>query len=181
MYIWEKSKKSCVIFLSVMVLCIVNAGRTVAWLAARSNALENSFEPVKSECEIEETFEENVKSNVSIRNTGTVSSYLRGIIVVTWKDKEGNNCGKSPLKDKDYTLILSKDGWTEHGGFYYWNKPVKPNDSTGVLIKECKPLSEAPSEEYTLHVEILAEAVQAEPIKAVQDAWGFVPSNSQGG
>ena len=35
--------------------------------------------------------------------------------------------------------------------------------------------SPLPAEGYALHVEIISEAVQAEPVDAVRNAWGFVP------
>ncbi|MGN1133250.1 MAG: hypothetical protein ACI4RN_02225, partial [Oscillospiraceae bacterium] len=176
----KKYKKLCIFLLSAMILCMVNIGGTMAWLTARSEDLHNSLVPGKVQCKVDETFENNIKSKVRIKNTSNVPAYLRGAIVVTWQDKEGSIYGKAPIENIDYTLSLNTFGWTEKNGYYYWNKAVKPNDFTSVLISECRPLKASPSEEYSLNVEILAEAVQAEPIKAVEEAWGFVPGGGQG-
>jgi hypothetical protein len=47
-----------------------------------------------------------------------------------------------------------------------------PNTQTAVLINSCTTLQSLDG--YTLSVEILAQAIQAEPAQAVADAWGTV-------
>ena len=49
-----------------------------------------------------------------------------------------------------------------------------------MLITECKPLKAAPVAGYTLHVEILAQSIQAEPDAAVKEAWGVTVTNTNG-
>ena len=71
-------------------------------------------------------------------------------------------------------------GWIRKGNYDYCTAPVAPGGETGVLFTSCRPLRAAPAEGYALHVEILSEAVQAEPDSAVREAWGFVPGSGGG-
>ena len=72
--------------------------------------------------------------------------------------------GVSP-KASDYALATG-DGWTKDGDFYYYNAKVPAGTSTGNLITSCSPKVKGPADGYTLHVEILAQAVQADGISA---------------
>ena len=107
--------------------------------------------------------------------------YIRAAIAVTWQNSDGDTYGAVPVLGKDYTLTKTDNGWTmADDGYYYWASPVAAGGKTGFLIDECKVIAEAPAEGYTLHVEIVAQAIQASPAKAVQDSWGVtVDSNGR--
>ena len=50
---------------------------------------------------------------------------------------------------------------------------------TPILIKSCKPNDGRNPEGYALSVEILADAIQSEPAKAVKEAWGMTVQNGR--
>ncbi len=115
--------------------------------------------------------------------------YVRVAIVPTWTDNDGNIFGQQPVKDKDYSLTFDTDNWFLYtDGFYYCKTPVTGGNSTPELItryRALKQLRDAPFSEYDLHVEVVAETVQAIGTKyeglnnkkdAVLDAWGLNPS-----
>ncbi|MDD6236210.1 MAG: hypothetical protein PUB00_02395 [Clostridiales bacterium] len=174
-----KWKKSFVLLVSAAVLVFGVVGGTLAWLIAEPQQVTNNFEYAQVSCQVEETFKDNVKSNVSIKNTSNVSAYIRAAVVVTWQDAAGNVYGTNPVADRDYTIAFNTNGWTKRGGFYYWDQPVEKDGYTGELITTCEPIGGKAPEGYTLCVEIVAEAVQAEPATVVSEAWGFAPVSSE--
>ena len=161
--------KTAALLLSAVVLLGVTAARTGAFVAEKpEGAVTNTFERSSVTCEVTETFEDNVKSDVQIKNTGDVDAYMRATIVVTWQDADHNLYWQTPVLDTEYTMTIAEDtGWfLGSDGYYYYENPVAVGASTGVLISECKPIAAAPAEDYTLVVEILAEAIQADGVNS---------------
>ena len=164
--------------LAVIAMGVV--GGTVAYLVTNTSPVENTFVPGYVSCRInekgpdgEKDFENNVdtkKKNVTVTNTGIVDAYIRAAIIVTWKDAAGNIAATVPAKGTDYTLELNETDWVEHDGYYYYKGSVAPNAQTEKLIKTCTALKS--NGDYTLSVEILADAIQSSPDSAVTQAWG---------
>lgn len=71
------SRKALFALVSVLVLIFAAVGVTVAYLQTQTEPLENQFTPAKVSCKVEETFDGNVKSNVTIRNTGDTDAFIR--------------------------------------------------------------------------------------------------------
>ena len=153
-----------------LVLCIAG-GATLAFLTVTTPSLTNVFQYGHVTCKVDETFQDNVKTDVSIRNTGDTQSYIRVKLVFTWKDAEGN-VSAQPVKTGDYTLELKEDGWFEKDGYYYAKAPVAPKENTPVLIEKCTEVAANAPDGYTLSLEILADAIQSTPTRAVEQAWG---------
>ena len=173
-------KKKLTVLVALLLLVTVSVGGTLAWLATQTDPVTNTFTPSSLETKIEEVFENNVKENVTIKNTGTVKAYIRAAVIVTWQNTDGTVYGAVPKLNEDYSYTGAASGWTglESDGYYYYTSPVEPGSATSVLIQSCKPQKAAPADGYTLHVEIISEAIQAEPTTAVQEAWGFVPGSN---
>lgn len=173
--------KHAIIVMAIALLTIGIVGGTVAWLAAKSEPVENRFSFAHVSCEIQESFQDNVKSNVQVKNTGDADAYIRARIVVTWQDADGNVFAQTPQAGTDYALSLNENGWLVGGdGYYYCTDAVAPdeaNNLTPVLIQECKPVEGAAPEGYSLNVEILADAIQSTPVRAVIESWGVIVSS----
>jgi len=177
-----KWNKKTLLLISLAMVLVLAIGGTIAFLATNTQDVKNSFAPSQVSCVVEETFENNVKTNVTVKNTSDIDAYLRAAVVVTWQNANGDVLGVAPVKDKDFTMELG-DGWDTDttDGYYYYPNAVKPGASTTELITECKVLKAAPEAGYTLHVEIIASAIQAEGISStipeigktpVEQAWG---------
>lgn len=174
------NKKSLVLLVCVALLLTCVVGSTVAYLMDQTMPLTNTFTPAKVDIEIEETFANNVKSDVKIKNVENIDAYIRAAVVVTWQDDAGNVYAIAPVEDKDYAITWTKAGWEDGtDGFYYHTKPVAPGASTGVLFTDCKPVEGQAPEGYHLSVEILAQGIQAEGmgVTTAQDA--FANANAQ--
>ena len=154
--------------LAVIAMGVV--GGTVAYLVTNTTPVVNTFTPGVVSCEIDETFDGTTKSNVYVTNTGNTNAYIRAAIIVTWKDAAGNIAATVPAKGTDYTLELNETDWVEHDGYYYYKGSVAPNAQTENLIIICTAKNSYG--DYTLSVEILADAIQSSPDSAVTQAWG---------
>lgn len=171
-----------VLVAAVAVIIAGTAGATLAYLSHQSG-LTNQFQIAKVSTEIIETFKNDVKSDVSVKNTGDVPAYIRASIIIGWQDEKGNPVFGTPEAENDYKMELNlqsasdtDDGeWVlANDGYYYYTMPVAGDKPTDILIKTCKDLKvdTHKSEGKYLVVDIAAQSIQADPAAAVLDAWG---------
>lgn len=169
--------RTAVLIMAVLLLLGAAVGSTVAFLIDKTDPVENAFEYAKVSCEVTESFDMHARRCVQVRNTGTIDAYIRATYVVNWVDAQGNIASSDPA-GYSYTLTENPNrSWTKgKDGYFYYLTPVAPNDSTpGSLLTWTATYPDNP--EYTLSVEILAEAIQSTPDKAVQEAWGVTVSS----
>ena len=171
-------KRSGILLAAVIVLLAGAVGGTWAFLVARSEPVQNNFTYAHVSCTINEKFENDVKSDVTIQNTGDIPAYIRARIVVTWKDANGN-VSAVPVKNTDYTITFNETDWKQQGDYWYCKTAVDAGGETPVLIIKCEKKGNAPKD-YDLSVEILADAIQSEPTNAVTEAWGNTPIAASG-
>ncbi len=164
----KMNRKAIALIIMIAVLLTATVGGTMAYLAAATSSVVNTFEPANVPPEINEEREGNVKKNVTVTNSGNVDAYIRAKIVVTWQDGQGNVYPKMPVVGTDYTMSTGiGNGWKlESDGYYYYSGEVAPNTPTNALIITCEPKNTAPTDAYNLHVEILAQAIQADGLGA---------------
>ena len=182
------SRKALFALVSVLVLVFAAVGVTVAYLQTQTEPLENQFTPAKVSCKVEETFEDNVKSNVTIQNTGDTDAFIRVAVVANWVQTDENSSvtsvyAQQPVAGTDYTLTLADDvneKWLkDSNGFYYYKDAVQPNEVTAVLIEKCKPIEGKAPAGYTLAVEIVASAIQASPETVAEEYWHISVENGE--
>lgn len=177
-----KTWKALIVAALAVVVLTAAVGGTMAWLSIKTNDLTNTFTPARVTCDVNETFENNVKSNVSIKNTGTTDAYIRAMIVANWctaADANGKTKVVAPytVDSKNFTGLGS--GWTEIDGFYYWPSAVAPDGNTGCLFTKCEQ-GTVPEGADHLEVNIVCQAVQSTPADAVEDAWPAVTVGTDG-
>lgn len=168
-----RKKKVNVAVIAVLFLCIIagTVGGVYAYLTAKTDPISNEFVPAKVSCLVEEDFAEGVKSNVKVRNTGNIDAYIRAVVVATFVSEDGKVLATAPKESVDYFIQWGTDGWTQgQDGYWYHTKPVKPEETTVLLIESAYELSVPDG--YRLHLQILATGVQSDPAIAVQEAWG---------
>lgn len=170
-----KTKQPVALVALLVLLCCTVAG-TLAYLVTNTDPVTNTFTPAHVSTAVDETFENGVKSDVKIQNTGDIPAYIRAAIIINWADGDGN-VSATPVKTTDYTITWTKEGWVEHNGYYYYTAPVAAGALTGELFTDCKLAEKVtPPEGYSLQVTILADGIQSEPADAVIQAWGVDPS-----
>lgn len=182
--------KALLLIASLAVLLTATVGSTAAWLVSKPAAVENDFVPGKVACQVLEKFDTesgtSVKRNVRVKNTGNTDAYIRVLLVFTWKDKDGNIFSNKPQEGKDYQINKNLTDWikqeSDAGAYFYYKKPVAPGAETVELIDSLRQTPGVTGPEngkYKLSVDILADAVQANPPEAVKDSWGVDVENGE--
>lgn len=183
--------KALLLIASLAVLLTATVGSTAAWLVSKPAAVENNFVPGKVSCQVLEDFGKGngtyVKSNVRVKNTGNTDAYIRVLLVFTWKDDAGNIFSNKPQEGNDYQIVMDDlTNWimqkSDAGLYFYYKKPVTPDAETGKLIESLRQIAGVTGPEngkYKLSVDILADAVQADPPEAVKDSWGVDVENGE--
>lgn len=185
--------KALLLIASLAVLLTATVGSTAAWLVSKPAAVENNFVPGEVACKVLEDFGKGsgtyVKSNVRVKNTGNTDAYIRVLLVFTWKDKDGNIFSNKPQEGKDYQINMDNmylTDWimqkSDAGVYFYYKKRVAPSAETGKLIESLYQITDVTGPEngtYKLSVDILADAVQADPPEAVAESWGVDVENDE--
>ena len=172
-----RMNRTAVLLIAVILLISTAVGSTVAFLATKTEPVENSFEYADVSCEVMQDRDTD-GSIVQVKNTGTISAYIRAAVVANWIDADGRNIVASVPEGYSYDLTCSSGSWAQgNDGFFYYLLPVAPGASTeGNLLTCTVTCPETP--EYTLSVEVLAEAIQSTPASAVNEAWSAAVDGS---
>jgi hypothetical protein len=110
---------------------------------------------------------------VTVTNTGNISEYIRIRVISHWEDESGNIVGKASEMPE---LTISNDWmYDDENDVYYYSEPVEVNKDTSNLLTQSYTLKSDTYNDKTVYqvVEFLSEAIQAEPQKAVTEAWGI--------
>ena len=160
----------------VMLIGIVTG--TSAYLVLK-NSVTNEFVVGEVKGQIIETFDKvnKTKTDVFVKNTGNVPSYIKAAVLVSWKDSDGKILETKPIENVDYSIDFSNsENWMKSKeGYYYYKNALDVGENTDVLIEECTQTKEY--DDRTLVVTIATQEIQAEPDKAVKEAWDVNVSN----
>ena len=160
----------------VMLIGIVTG--TSAYLVLK-NSVTNEFVVGEVKGQIVETFDRKnkTKTDVFVKNTGNVPSYIKAAVLVSWKDNDGKILETKPIENVDYSIDFSNsENWMKSKeGYYYYKNALDVGENTDVLIEECTQTKEY--DDRTLVVTIATQEIQAEPDKAVKEAWDVNVSN----
>ena len=164
--------KALLLIASLAVLLTATVGSTVACQVLEDFGAESGT---------------SVKRNVRVKNTGNTDAYIRVLLVFTWKDDKGNIFSNKPQEGKDYQIVMDDlTNWimqkSDAGLYFYYKKPVAPDAETGKLIDSLRQIAGVTGPEngkYKLSVDILADAVQADPPEAVAESWGVAVENGE--
>lgn len=173
-----RMNRTAVLLIAMILLIGTAVGTTVAYLTTKTEPVKNTFEYAKVSCEVTEQSEDNTKKNVQVKNTGTTDAYIRATYIVNWVDAQGNIVASDPA-GYSYNIATTDGKWTQGAdGFLYYTSSVAPGASTEGSLLTCTA-TRPENSEYTLSVEILAEAIQSTPEKAAQEAWGVTVSDGK--
>ena len=164
-------KKALILMVSLVAILAVSVGGVLAWLATSSKDVTNTFAPGDTEIEIEEKFENNVKSDVYVTNKGNIPVYIRANLVFTWKDSAGNIIERPA--DATLTVDYGNGDWVKGSdGFWYYTKPVAADGGKTTNLIDRATIEFPEGKGYKMDLEVMAQSIQAEPKDAVEGAWG---------
>lgn len=156
--------------LSAALLLTLVIGGTLAYLTDDSTPIVNKFTPSHVSCEVTESFNGTVKSNVNVKNTSDIAAYLRVKLVTYRANDSGQHIGGTAMVP---TFTPGTD-WFEANGYYYYSKPVAPGGTpetpligtSGITL-----VSYSDVDGGKQVIEVMAEAIQSVPDSAVEAAW----------
>lgn len=149
------------------------SGSAFAFMKSKSPVLENDLLPAAVSCEISETFENNTKTSITVENTGNMDAYIRVRIVSCWLDEEGRITAE-PSKEVSFTLAENWLGGS--GDTYYYADKIAPGGKAELLGGSIELSAKEGKRQV---IEVFAEAVQALPAKAAENAWGVTVADGK--
>lgn len=159
--------RTAVLLIAVLLLVSTAVGSTAAFLVTKTEPVKEAFAYAQVSCQVTDT--------MGVKNTGTAPAYIRASYAVNWRDGEGIIAAVTP---DGYSCDLDENqgAWVDGGdGYFYYPDPVDPGGETPSLLT-C--IVSCPEDlEYTLSVEVVAEAIQSTPAGAAEDAWGVTVSD----
>lgn len=168
----HNGKRSLAALIALVLIICVAVGGTIAYIVTQTDKVENKFTPADVKIQINEVFENNIKSSITVENVNdakNVPCYIRVKLVSNMQDDKGNVTGSAVIN----TFKLN-DKWFDGGdGCYYYKDVVNVGDATANLLADGSTIKLTTGQV----VEVLAEGIQATPIDAVKAAWGEAIAN----
>lgn len=160
--------RTAVLLIAVLLLITTAVGSTAAFLVTKTGPVVEDFAYAQVSCQVTDA--------LAVQNTGTAQAYIRASYAVNWLDGEENIVAAVP---ENYSCDLDENPQWEKGGdgYFYYPAPVDPGGETPSLLTCSVSRPEDP--EYTLSVEVVAEAIQSKPAEAAADAWGVTVSDGK--
>lgn len=166
--------------MAIIVLVVISTVIVLAYMYKHASINNNVFVPAEISCSVSETYNAStgVKSSIKIQNTSNTSAFVRCRLVSYWVDADGNVVGKPSTMP---TINYDSTKWIKASGSdtYYFKAPVDageltPNDLLTSSITLQNSTYSLGYSSIAVHqvVEVLAEAIQANPSSAVSQTWG---------
>ena len=158
--------------IATVLLLALAIGGTVAWLSTKDAPIQNKFLPTKVTCEVTEVFDGStgVKSNVNVKNTGTIDAFIRVKLVTYRVNKDNQHIGG----EAEIPTVTLGAGWAYYEGYYYYTLPVAPGKQPKTNLTDSMTLTGTynDADGGKQVIEVMAEAIQSVPEDAVKAAWG---------
>ena len=134
-------------FAVLACICVLLMGFVGTTLAWLTDtaSVENEFTPAKVSCEAACT---------TVTNKSNIPAYIR--IAVIPENHDGKYL-------KEGMGVVTGENWVSSGSYYIYTQPINPNQQVAFTVNLDAPYH------------VLAEAIQAEPLSAVTEAWGWTP------
>ena len=164
--------RTAVLLIAVLLLITTAVGSTAAFLVTKTGPVVEDFAYAQVSCQVTQS-----GNALTVQNTGTAQAYIRASYAVNWRlDGEESIVAAVP---EGYSCDPVENPQWEKGedGYFYYPYPVAPGDETPSLLTCSVSRPEEP--EYTLSVEVVAEAIQSDPAEAAEDAWGATVSDGK--
>ena len=158
--------------IATVLLLALAIGGTLAWLSTKDAPIQNKFLPTKVTCEVTEKFNGTTgeKTDVNVKNTGTIDAFIRVKLVTYRTNDQGQHIGGTAFLP---TFTLGAN-WVSHDGYYYYKLPVAPGEMPKTNLTDSMTLTNTYEDADGGHqsIDVMAEAIQSVPEDAVKAAWG---------
>ena len=160
--------------IATVLLLALAIGGTLAWLSTKDGPITNTFTPSKVTCVVTERFDGStgVKSNVNVKNTGTINAFIR-VKLVTYRT---NDAGEHIGGTAEIPTFTRGENWVLYDGYYYYTLPVAPGGKPETNLTDSMTLTgsypDTDADGGHQAIDVMAEAIQSVPEDAVKAAWG---------
>lgn len=170
------SKRLAVLVLAFALIVSIAVGGTIAYLTTKTDGIVNTFSPSHVNCEVTERFDGATKTDVNVKNTGDIPAYIR-VKLVSYR---ANNAGQHIGGEAQLPSFDLGTNWVMYGDYYYYTLPVEAGKTPAANLTDSMTLTASyqDADGGKQVIEVMAEAIQSEPARAVGQAWGV--SISQG-
>lgn len=154
--------------LALILVCAV--GATTAFLLTHTSSVANTFTPSHVSCSVTEDFDGTTKSNVNVTNDSDIPAYIRVKLVTYRVNESGQHIGGTAAVPQ----FKPGENWVKNGEYYYYTLPVQPNQKPAADLISSITLTGSYADADGGHqaIDVMAEAIQSSPDKAVNEAWG---------
>lgn len=172
----DKKKLTSLIIIAVLVItaCI---GGVFAYMFRDTGNKDYDFHKATVQCELKETTDNPLtqKKSITVESLSNVDTYVRVRLVTYWVQYDGE--GNAQVVGRPSGAIeftYDSENWLKgENNTYYYKKPLAPNETTADLIANGNVITLAIEDEiYYQVIDVFAEAIQAEPASAANEAWG---------
>lgn len=172
-----KHKKSLLTVILMVILLTSAVSGTIAYLKTNTGTVTNVFQPSKVDTEITENFNQTGnKNSIVIKNKAdSTSAFVRVAIVGNWCDSDGRIVEQWRVPD-DLTLGTE---WKKSGDYYYYTKALAAGGSTTNLLGTELHATHLTNSDLRLEITVMQQAIQSEPLSAVEQKWGLNPTTLQ--
>ena len=166
----RRVRRAGALLLSLLFLTVLGAGGTAAYLADRTDPLRNEFAPAQVSCAVTETFDGETKREVSAVNRSDIDVYIRVKLVSYRVNEAGEHIGGAAAVPS----FTPGENWVAYEGHYYYTLPVAPGERPAADLIDRMELTSVydDADGGRQAVEVMAEAIQSEPARAVGESWG---------
>ncbi|MBQ3014973.1 MAG: hypothetical protein IJD75_07565 [Clostridia bacterium] len=169
-----KRKLIAIIIIGVVVFT-ATVGGAVAYMIKTFQGQQSDFKPAQISCTFDGAFVNDQKSELIVTNTSNIDAYIRVRMVTYWVDANGNviNRAAAPI---NFTI---GDNWVKaaDSDTYYYRLPVAAGAQTSDLLNST--ITQVSEDGYKQVIDVFAEAIQANPVEAVQNSWNVTVSDGK--
>lgn len=185
------SKRTMLTVLTLALVLLLSVGGTLAWLTAQTGSITNTFTLADFKIDVDEEFDNGTKTDVGVTNNSDVPVYIRVALIPTWLDKTTMQPVGTPASLNNLTIDWGAEGdsetadapgngWIKIGDYWYYTQPVAAGDTTANLIARATITYTDGSTEI-MRLEVMADAIQAEPDRAVESVWPVTVNTDSNG
>lgn len=163
------------VFLVALLVLTMASGSVFAYMKAKTPVVENMIVPASVNCEIKETFTNNEKTSIKVKNTGNIEAYLRICFVTYWVNTDENDneiIVSEPSKNITDFPFDDKKWKKGSNNIYYYTEAIAPGAEIEFLKNGEKIILEVDANGNRQVIEVFAEAIQSLPAEAVTESWG---------
>ena len=154
---WKK--KGIALLIVVCVLFVGAVGSTLAYLIDRTETVTDVFEPAHVKCAVLK----NDNGTYSVKNESNIPVYIRVAVIVNHVDDDNNLTWAGNIHAE--IQLYDENKWDAEDDGYYYLKDILNSNDTFVFGKVGADSS------LPYQIQLLAEAIQAIPGEAIQNAW----------